>query len=211
MKTSEKIDLISKALVSAQKEICSAVKGSKNPYFKSNYADFTAVVEAVKEPLNKQGIAFMQLVNSNGHDFVETILLHESGQYISTETAIYCAKPNDPQAFGSGITYTKRYSLQAILGLPTADDDGNAASDKTEKKEKETNLTAKQLDFIGKVKVVIEENLDGAAVDAKRLTAYLVDSAKRTGKKISEDDKNVPAMAKFILSKPDILSYLKGN
>jgi len=130
MKTSEKIDLISKALVAAQKEIKPAVKDSKNPFFNSTYADLSAVIDAVKDPLGKNGLTFIQLVHSDETDKVETILLHESGQYISTETRVYCTKPNDPQAFGSGITYTKRYALQAALGIATEDDDGNKASDK---------------------------------------------------------------------------------
>lgn len=60
MKTSEKIDLISKALCEAQKEVGAAIKGSKNPYFKSNYADLAAVIDSVKEPLNSHGISFLQ-------------------------------------------------------------------------------------------------------------------------------------------------------
>lgn len=209
MKTSEKIDLLSKALVLAQKEISCAVKESKNPFFKSSYASFTAVVNAVKEPLNRNGIAFMQLVNSNGHDFVETILLHESGQFISTETAVHCAKPNDPQAFGSGITYTKRYALQAVLGLPTEDDDGNAASAK--KQDDKQDLTKKQLDFIESVKAKVNEGLNGETIDGQLLVSYLTEMAKRTGKKISEDLKSAEPMAKYILAKPDTIYYLKGN
>ena len=85
----------------------------------------------MKEPLNKHGISFLQAVdktNEEGLPMIDTILLHESGQYLSTRTPVFCAKPNDPQAFGSGITYSKRYALQALLGLPTEDDDGNAAT-----------------------------------------------------------------------------------
>jgi len=191
MKTSEKIDLISKALVQAQKEIKPAIKDSKNPYFKSTYADLTAVVEAIKDPLNKNGVSFLQLVNSGEKDTVETILLHESGQFISTETKVYCTKPNDPQAFGGGITYTKRYALQAALGLPTEDDDGNSASGKTGKQNgveglkqaiksepKAEGLSAKQLEFCEKVKITLEENSDGRPVNFQTVKSLIAAMAK---------------------------------
>lgn len=143
---------IAPALLKAQIAVGAALKSSTNPYFKSSYADLTAVIEAVKEPLNENDIVFLQLVQtaedcplietaSTAPDgtgvsrtspayssVVETILLHSSGEQISTLTPVFCNKPNDPQAFGSGITYVKRYALQAILGLPTEDDDGNEAS-----------------------------------------------------------------------------------
>ena len=204
MKTSEKIDLISKALVAAQKEIKPAIKESKNPYFRSTYADLTAVVEAIKEPLNKHGISFLQLVHSGERDTVETVLLHESGQYISTETRVYCARPNDPQAFGSGITYTKRYALQAALGLPTEDDDGNSAADKTDNQEdrpepafrlisepapqtprsvkkSEKGLNAEQLEFCEKVKSALEEKSAGKKVNIQTVRA-LIESLAKTSK-----------------------------
>ena len=70
MKTSEKIDIISKALLQAQRGIGSAVKGSENPFFHSKYADFSEVIKAVKEPLNNSGISFLQLVQSSEVDEV---------------------------------------------------------------------------------------------------------------------------------------------
>lgn len=135
MKTSDKIDKIAPALVKAQTAIDAAKKGSINPHFKNRYADISAVIDAVKGPLNNNGICFMQLVQRNGDDVLETLFLHDSGQFIMMETKIYCNKPNDPQAFGSGITYAKRYALQAALGLPTEDDDGNAATQPAKKEE----------------------------------------------------------------------------
>ena len=130
---SEQITNLASALLKAQRDIGAATKGAKNPFFKSSYADLGAVIEAIKEPLNRNGITFLQAVDSfpqasdHGDAVIDTILLHESGQYLSTRTPIFCAKPNDPQAFGSGVTYSKRYALQALLGLPTADDDGEGA------------------------------------------------------------------------------------
>ena len=134
MKTSETISKFAAAFCKAQSQIEYATKSSKNPFFKSNYADLSEVIEAIKTPLNNNGISFLQLVNiGEERSIVETILLHESGEFISSETPIFCQKQNDPQALGSGITYSKRYALQAICGLSTEDDDGNKASKKPAK------------------------------------------------------------------------------
>lgn len=126
---SDQISNLAAALLKAQQAIGHALKSADNPYYKSRYADLTVVIESVKEPLNSNGITFLQAVdeNSEGRPVVDTILLHESGQYLSTRTPVFCKKPDDPQAFGSGVTYSKRYALQAILGLPTEDDDAEGA------------------------------------------------------------------------------------
>jgi hypothetical protein len=131
MNRSEQIKTLAVALLKAQKQIKVAVKDSANPFFKSKYADFTTIVEAVKPALNENGIMFLQIVTPEG---VETVLLHESGEYISGVTPVVVAKQNDPQALGSAITYAKRYGLQAIVGIPSEDDDGEAAMGRTQVK-----------------------------------------------------------------------------
>lgn len=128
MKTSPSITKISAALLVAQKAIGSAKKDSVNPFFKSSYADLGAVMEACKSQLNEAGITVLQPVFS---DAVETILLHESGEWVSDYgTPIVSSRPNDPQAQGSAITYAKRYGLQALLFIPSEDDDGEKAMDR---------------------------------------------------------------------------------
>jgi len=140
------VEKLAPALLEAQKQIGVALTNAKNPYYKSSYADLRTIIEAVKGPLNKNGIAFLQCVEAKPDwggaeeevkgdlPIVQTILLHESGESIKSEIPVYCSKPNDPQALGTGISYAKRYALQAMLGLPTADDDGCTASGKGEKK-----------------------------------------------------------------------------
>ena len=117
------------ALLIAQKSIGAAKKDAVNPFFKSKYADLGAVMEACKEELNKAGITILQPVNG---DFVDTVLLHESGEFLSSSTRIICAKPNDPQAQGSAITYARRYGLQSMVFIPAEDDDGEKAMMRTE-------------------------------------------------------------------------------
>ena len=156
---SDNITNLAAALLKAQKEMGTALKDSKNPYFKSSYADLKAVIDAIKEPLNNSGITFLQAVNGGGegNPVIETMLLHESGQFLCTRTPVFCAKPNDPQAFGSGVTYSKRYALQAFMGLPTEDDDGNKGSGKTEKPEvKNSKPKEKQNEIVDMVFLAFE-------------------------------------------------------
>jgi hypothetical protein len=128
MNKSESISAIAPALVKAQAEIKGALKDSTNPHFRSKYADLSSVVEAVKAPLLKQGIAFLQGVHDAENGVaVETVLLHTSGEWISSTLRIPASK-QDAQGYGSAITYGRRYGLQAMCGVPAEDDDGNAAT-----------------------------------------------------------------------------------
>ena len=76
-------------------------------------------MEHISPLLAKHKLAVSQLIQGN---MVATLLLHESGQMLQSETPIL-TKDNSPQAFGSGCTYAKRYGLSAILGLSSDDDD----------------------------------------------------------------------------------------
>lgn len=128
MNKSESIVKLSAALLKAQKSMGNAVKDAKNPFFKSSYANLNSVREAVTPALNDNGISVLQpTVEINGQAFVETVLLHESGEWLSGTTAIVVGKANDPQAAGSGISYARRYGLQSLLSIGAEDDDGEAA------------------------------------------------------------------------------------
>lgn len=125
---------IASALVKAQKEFSPALKVNSNPFFKSKYADLGVCVEAVIDALHNNGIALIQ----RNHDCengvkVETILLHESGEEYSGGVLHVPAIKNDPQAYGSALTYARRYSLMATCGIAPEDDDGNAATRPTSK------------------------------------------------------------------------------
>lgn len=128
MKTSDNITNISAALLAAQKSMGNAKKGSANPFFKSSYADLNSVREATLPALNENGITVLQV--PVGHT-IETTLLHESGEYIASSIEIVCSKSNDPQAYGSAITYARRYALQALLCIGAEDDDAEGAMDRS--------------------------------------------------------------------------------
>ena len=131
MRTSETISKISPALARAQMHIGGAEKSSTNPFHKSKYASLVDVILACKEALCKEGISVLQMVGSNeaGAFTMSTMLLHESGEWISAtmQMPIPQAKANDPQAMGSAVTYCRRYQLQALLNIPAVDDDGEFA------------------------------------------------------------------------------------
>jgi hypothetical protein len=120
---------IAKALLEAQKQMGNATKDSKNPFFKSSYADLNAIREACMPALNANGIVVLQpTINIEGKNFVKTLLLHESGESLECLTEIIYSKQNDAQSQGSGITYARRYGLQSFVNVGAEDDDGNRAS-----------------------------------------------------------------------------------
>ena len=124
---------IATALVKAQKAFGPALKSSTNPHFKSRYADLAACVEAVITGLNDNGIALIQKCYdcANGV-MVETMFMHESGEMLECGILHVPASKQDPQGYGSALTYARRYSLMAACGIAPEDDDGNSASRKTE-------------------------------------------------------------------------------
>jgi hypothetical protein len=129
MNKSESIANLAKALCQAQTEMGGAVKDATNPFFKSSYADLTSVIKAIKEPFAKNGLSYSQFpVTSEGGGGVgvTTILMHSSGEWLESEFYLPLAK-KDPQGGGSCVSYARRYSLQAMAGIPTADDDAEAA------------------------------------------------------------------------------------
>ena len=121
------------AFVKAQRAFGPALKTSTNPHFKYKYADLANCVEAVVDALNANGIALMQRTfECKDGVMVETVFVHESGEVMECGMLHVPAGKQDPQGYGSALTYARRYSLLAATGLAPEDDDANAASRKTE-------------------------------------------------------------------------------
>lgn len=121
------ISSIAKALVAFQLEVENATKGSVNPAFKSKYADLAEVLNVTRPVLAKHGISVQQHPTfEEGTVKLETVLLHESGQSISSTLVIPVTK-QDAQGVGSAITYARRYALASICGIAQEDDDANTA------------------------------------------------------------------------------------
>lgn len=105
-----------------------AIKGSANPFFKSKFADLNSVREACIPALNGHGVSVLQPTSViEGKLYVETLLLHESGEFISGLYEVVVGKQNDPQALGAAISYSRRYGLQSMVNIGAEDDDGEKA------------------------------------------------------------------------------------
>jgi hypothetical protein len=129
MKHSTDTKQVFAALVKAQAEMPTAPKDGNNPHFKSKYATLQSIAETAKPILQKHGLAICQTFETacDGVSII-TSLVHESGEYITGSLFLKPTK-NDPQGYGSAITYGRRYAMAAILGIVAdEDDDANAAS-----------------------------------------------------------------------------------
>ena len=156
MITSELIDKLSPALVLAQSQMDGAFKGAKNPFFKANYSDLASIMEAVSEPFAVNDLCFIQGAEySEGRIAVATRIVHKSGQWIESTIELPAVK-NDPQAYGSALTYAKRYGLQAMAGVPSVDDDGHAAVNTVAAKPVVNKLILKQINDAATVQELVD-------------------------------------------------------
>lgn len=134
MKKSESIIKISAAIVKAQMKMGAATKDTTNPFFKSKYADLSSIMEVVKGPLNEQGVALLQPAYSEHREngivchYVETILIHESAEWISSGQLKLELNKVDMQQVLAATTYARRVQLQSFLSIPVTDDDGESVS-----------------------------------------------------------------------------------
>ena len=128
MLSSENINEIAAALAKAQAAIQNPKKESENPNFKSRYADLATGLDAVRGVLASHAIALMQPTYMDGDlMMLETRLVHSSGQWVASTYPV-CRFPARQQEVGSALTYARRYSMFALVGIAGDDDDGNEAS-----------------------------------------------------------------------------------
>jgi hypothetical protein len=119
---------IGAVLARALPELGAVHKNKKNPAFKSNYADLSAVLAAIA-PIAEHGLWFRQVpVQIDGGVGIETFYIHESGAELSAGVTPVPVNKNDAQGLGSAISYGRRYGLMTAFGLSSEDDDGNAAA-----------------------------------------------------------------------------------
>ena len=119
-------DKLIEALVKAQQKVNDAVQDSSNPFFKSDYASLKSVLETVKPVFNEEGIYIQQVAHENEPGVsVETIFMGHGGSVSSGKVPMPAPK-NDPQGFGSALSYAKRYSLQMACGIATQKEDDDA-------------------------------------------------------------------------------------
>jgi len=151
---------IASALVRAQRGFAPALKTSTNPHFRSKYVDLAGCVEAVVDALNAAGIALIQRTSEDSTGVtVETVFVHESGEMLECGKLHVPASKQDPQGYGSALTYARRYSLMAACGIAPEDDDGNAASKVKVSATKTDLVTPHRMNVVADVAAAINERM----------------------------------------------------
>lgn len=131
MKSSESVAELFKALNKFRGKLKQPLKDANNPFFKSKYVPLENVVSVIDEAIANTGLSYTQetVYNESGLIVLDTIITHESGEYVVLGGAVVKPVKNDPQGVGSAITYARRYSLSTAFGIASdPDDDGNEAS-----------------------------------------------------------------------------------
>jgi hypothetical protein len=190
MQHSESINEITKALAKAQSSMRGARENSINGGFKNKYAGLSQVWKACRESLNENGLAVTQLPElQNGVMVLNTILMHESGQWIKSTLVLQMPsqetidknRKSASQEMGSALTYARRYALASIVGVcpATDDDDGEKTRPKDEKKEKplskEEQESAQQEEIAWQQKTLsrLKATLDKDGQDGSKIEVFL--------------------------------------
>jgi len=151
---------ICSALVCAQRGFAPALKTSTNPHFRSKYVDLAGCIEAVVDALNAAGIALIQRTSEDSTGVtVETVFVHESGEMMECGKLHVPASKQDPQGYGSALTYARRYSLMAAAGIAPEDDDGNAASKVKVSATKTDLVPSSRMAIVADVAAAIDERM----------------------------------------------------
>jgi hypothetical protein len=136
--TSEHTDKLDDALARAQAKVKGALKDKTNPAFRSKYADLSSVMDACQEALAEHVICWTQwpVHSEDGRLHLVTRLAH-AGQWIRARMSLPVGGKGDAHAYGSALTYARRYALAAAVGVAPEDDDGNAASGRRDDRDDE--------------------------------------------------------------------------
>lgn len=162
------------ALIKAQQEIHHAEKDATNPAYRAEYASLQSVIDAVKKPLNNNGLYFTQLVDlsSNTSAVLVTRIIHSSGGFLQSIVPLHLGennKRNAMQELGTAISYARRYALAAICGLTQVDIDGNTSDqNKTPRIEKYNSCVKTEPSF---------ENFSAPPIGSKKPETSLPDNA----------------------------------
>lgn len=191
MNKSESITELAKALAQFQSEVIQPMKDKANPFFKSKYVPLENVVEAITNTAPKLGLSFLQYpVANNEYVGIVTVLMHSSGQFIETEPVFAKPVKQDPQAVGSVITYLKRYSLSAVFGITSdEDDDGNKATHAVNNRQASSNaITAKQKNDISQLVVSISTKTGTGAVQVYNNASKTVLGIEKQSKDLTSQE-----------------------
>lgn len=161
---------IAPALVKARRAFGKVLKDKNNPHFKSKYADLSACIDAVDDACLDAGLVVYQETSPDDSGItIETVFLHESGEALRCGKLHVPAAKNDPQGFGSALTYARRYSLLTACGLAAEDDDGNAATTATQSQSRPQAATKEPA--LRTIAMKARERIQQALADGKDMTA----------------------------------------
>ena len=208
---SESIGSICKALVGAQADVGTALMNQKNSHFKSQYADLSAVLEVSKPALAKHGLALTQFPGeADGRVTMTTMLIHESGEWILLPPASIPLAAQTAHGFGSAISYLRRYTTQAALGISVGlsdDDDGNEATAQAPKKAPKKRVAPKKATpafepkegkvddpVLLKSELSVLKDLIDAAEENGNVDAKAIDLAKNVLEKGGKGDRDRSAL-----------------
>lgn len=137
MNKSDSIQNLAAALCKFQQEVTNPKHSADNPFYKSKYTPLHDIINHVRPILAKHGLSVFQNPAGDGDRVViTTLLMHTSGEWIETDPLVMKAEKITPQGAGAVITYGRRYSLSAVLGIASEDDDdGNSAEGKAPAKQ----------------------------------------------------------------------------
>lgn len=156
------------ALLAAQAEFPILKKDTKAHNYK--YVTYDQIVEKCGPILNRHGIVWVHLLEAEGKGLSTTL------HHVASDSQVSCTCPvvpqdEGPKAFGSAMTYAKRYSMGALLGIASEeDDDGEKAGNTKRRSGAPPKVTEKQLGFIGQLFDRAKISNDGRLEWIKRLT-----------------------------------------
>lgn len=204
MKISEQNKELFEALANFQKNIVEPKKDKKVQYAKRefHYADLDSILRAVRPLMAEQGLSFTQIPQvQDGKVGVITIIMHCSGQFIESDPFLIPTQQQNAQGYGSCITYAKRYSLSALLGISAdEDDDGNYGSCRDNKPEsygrnaKNMNLPqgvsrgAQNNEWLTNMKNRLAKKCEDAQMDKKFVAICMEVKFKKRAKEFTLDD-----------------------
>jgi hypothetical protein len=160
MRTSETTKELYKAIFQARKQFNDIHKKSKNPHFKSNYADLNTILADIEPSMEEAGLLLIQGSDGNVNSIITRLVHSESGEYVEIEMSAPLEKQN-AQGVGSLQSYLRRYSLMALFCLRAEDDDAQVASQPVQKQNNQPvpnmNTPEQQSQYDANKKAVIEE------------------------------------------------------
>ncbi len=165
-----------KAFIKAQSEMGAALKSAKNPFFKSNYADLSAVQSAVYPPFHANGFAIVQTGGADEFgQYIETRFLHQAAAPDMFTSRVYLAfKQGDMQSLGSAISYARRYGMCAVSGVFLEDDDANRATGRAQPEQPQQPDVMERAQKLSRfIERATAEQLSGMADKANAVIAEL--------------------------------------